>query len=340
MTTTRTTGSITSVSWIPSEGVPGAMKAAFATDALHYDAPPPAHLGEGDLAELHAAGGFRAANALHAWIDVTDGAITGYGQSGQGWISSTDLDLGPRTMTFAPGGLPDIRPEPEVGDGWVRFRQTAGGRSGIAAPRRTGKAPFFGVKAPVIWTELELTLHADGRRTSRVVSASGFPRHWIYDDAGDLQAKSGQLRFRDWYHGAVEDRSPWGEDTGDKVRELGAPLVAPVESPEEHALADQIMAGDHIVEKVRAGDALVSQGAAGGEVYLVLDGILRVEVDGRGVGEIGPGAVVGERGPLEANARTATLRAVTNAKVAMTAAAIVGGDALSTVVEHHQRELA
>lgn len=47
------------------------------------------------------------------------------------------------------------------------------------------------------------------------------------------------------------------------------------------------------------------------QVYMVLDGMFLVEVDGGEVAEIGPGAVVGERAALRAGIRTATLRATT-----------------------------
>ena len=46
-------------------------------------------------------------------------------------------------------------------------------------------------------------------------------------------------------------------------------------------------------------------------MFLILDGMFVVEVDGEQVAEIGPGAVVGERASLEGGLRTATLRATT-----------------------------
>jgi CRP-like cAMP-binding protein len=61
----------------------------------------------------------------------------------------------------------------------------------------------------------------------------------------------------------------------------------------------------------------VEQGAPGDELYLVLDGVLVVEIDGEEVAEIGPGAVVGERALLEGGMRTATLRARTRCRVAV-----------------------
>ena len=60
----------------------------------------------------------------------------------------------------------------------------------------------------------------------------------------------------------------------------------------------------------------MTQGEAATEVYLILDGMFLVEVDGRVVAEIGPGAVVGVRASKEGGVRTATLRATTRARVA------------------------
>ena len=51
-------------------------------------------------------------------------------------------------------------------------------------------------------------------------------------------------------------------------------------------------------------------------MFLILDGMFVVEVDGEQVAEIGPGAVVGERASLEGGLRTATLRATTRGRVA------------------------
>ena len=65
-------------------------------------------------------------------------------------------------------------------------------------------------------------------------------------------------------------------------------------------------------------ETLVEQGARGDdELYLVLDGVLAVDVDGEDVAEIGPGAIVGERALLEGGLRTATLRARTRCRIAV-----------------------
>ena len=66
----------------------------------------------------------------------------------------------------------------------------------------------------------------------------------------------------------------------------------------------------------------------GNELYLLLDGVLAVEVDGETVAEIGPGAILGERAVVEGGKRTATLRAVTPAKVVSVSADEVEPSAL------------
>ena len=61
---------------------------------------------------------------------------------------------------------------------------------------------------------------------------------------------------------------------------------------------------------------LVRQGDPGTAVYLVLDGVIRVERDGERLAEYGPGAMLGERAQLEGGIRTSTLVAVTRCRVA------------------------
>jgi hypothetical protein len=46
------------------------------------------------------------------------------------------------------------------------------------------------VSAPLAWTTLAVTMHADGRSEVRIAGASPFPRHWLYGNGGELIAKS------------------------------------------------------------------------------------------------------------------------------------------------------
>ena len=79
------------------------------------------------------------------------------------------------------------------------------------------------------------------------------------------------------------------------------------------------MAGKTIPERrtLAPDETLVEQGAPGDELYLVLDGVLVVEIDGDAVAEIGPGAIVGEKALLEGGTRTATIRATTPCRIAV-----------------------
>ena len=69
-------------------------------------------------------------------------------------------------------------------------------------------------------------------------------------------------------------------------------------------------------ERLEAGQVLVRQGDPGDELFLLLDGLLSVEVDGTAVAEVAPGAVLGELALLRGGRRQATLRATTACRVA------------------------
>src|ERR1700754_4445815 len=157
---------VTSLSWIPSEAVTGAGRTAFDSGFTHYDDPPPAEFA--DIEELRAADRFRFANVLRAWIEVDDsGRITGGGYGGSGLMGVTKLKLVGLRHTFQAVPLPDIQREPEEGgkqgESWMRFVQTTGGRTAVPMPRPVRRRPFIQWQAPLVWTTLSLTLHADGR---------------------------------------------------------------------------------------------------------------------------------------------------------------------------------
>jgi len=328
----RIMSSVTSVSWIPSEAIPGMMKLPMMMGIAHYDLPPPDTIT--DLDELRTADRFRFANELRAWIDVDDdGRITDAGHAGGGHMGATTLRVGGISRTIPGVVFPDLQQPPEDGDGWVRFVQTTGGRTGSPMPRRVNRPPFIQVTSPTVWTTLALTLHADGRVEHEVVGASPFPRHWIYDDTGALVAKSGVADYRTWSGNTFGDRSPWGD------RDEAA-LVAEAETALERQLSAIVMRGDARpkIRRLKAGATLTEQGATGDELYLVLDGMLTVEVDGDAVAEVGPGAILGERAVLEGGTRTSTLRADTACRVAVARADQLDRDALAELAEGHRRE--
>jgi CRP-like cAMP-binding protein len=83
---------------------------------------------------------------------------------------------------------------------------------------------------------------------------------------------------------------------------------------------------------------LVVQGDEGKDMYLLLDGVLSVEVDGSPVAQVGPGTVLGERALLEGGRRTATLRAVTACRVAAASGSELSPEMLSELAAGHRRE--
>ena len=91
------------------------------------------------------------------------------------------------------------------------------------------------------------------------------------------------------------------------------------------------------IRRVKAGTALVTQGEGGSEVFLLLDGVLRVEEDGRRLAEYGPGALLGERAHLEDGERTSTLVAVTPCRVAAVEASELDRGALQELSKDHRR---
>jgi cyclic nucleotide-binding protein len=232
------------------------------------------------------------------------------GQSGGGRINVTKVGYGPASITFAPVVLPDLRPDPEIGPSWARFVQTAGGQTGFPTPRRVRHEPYLQIGGPVTWSTLALTIHSDGTVEPRLVGASSFPRHWVYDHTGRLVAKSGFIDHDTWWREAFGTHTPWGAEDS-------APIVTAVESALERQLSVVVINAKPQSRRLQAGRTLVQQGEQGEELFLLFDGVLRVEVDGRPVTEVGPGAIVGEMALLQEGRRTATLRAVTPCRVAV-----------------------
>jgi hypothetical protein len=328
----RYESSVTSLSWIPSEAIEGGARLAFDAGFTHYDDPPPDVLG--DLEALRAADRFRFGNVLRAWIDVADsGAVGDCGYSGAGLIGATTVRLGGASRTFQAVLLPDLRHPPERGDGWVRFAQTVGGRTGLPAPRRVRRRPYVQWQAPLVWTTLSLTLRTDGSATAEMTGASSFPRHWVYDHDGRLTRKSGLTDFRKWYRTSFGRHSPWGDADSPA-------LVTAVETALERSLSVQLMHGGArpVISRVPAGATLVRQGEQGTDVYLVLDGVIRVDRDGGPLAEYGPGALLGERAHLECGVRTSSLVAVTACRVAAVGAGRLDRSALEELAGGHRRE--
>lgn len=304
----------------------------FDAGITHYDEPPPGELG--DIERLRATDRFRFANVLRARIDVDDsGQITGSGYSGGGLMGSTMVKLGALRHRFLAIKLPDLQRDPQSGDACVRFVQTTGGRTGLPAPRPVRRRPYVQWQAPLVWTTLSLTLHADGKAEFALTGASRFPRHWVYDADGQVSHKSGLTDFRDWNRKSFGRHSPWGDEDSPA-------LVTAVETALERSLSVQLMQGaaKPSVRWVKAGEMLVRQGEPGTSIYLVLDGVLRVDRNGERLAEYGPGALLGERAHLEGGARTSTLVAVTPCRVASVEASQFDRSTLTELSRGHRRE--
>jgi Cyclic nucleotide-binding domain len=328
----RIESSVTTVSWIPSESVTGPYEVGFAVGASHSDDPPPDVIEDFD--RMFAAKKFRFANRLAAWIEVENGHVVDAGYDGRGYMSLTKFGWGPyREVTFQPTPFPEIRTEPDITASGVRFSQTTGGRTGAPMPRPIIGKPYLQWLAPTVWTTLALTIGIDGSAHGEMTGASTFPRHWIYGTDGQLVAKSGLADFRQWMATAHGQHSPWGEEDTQ-------PLVTVAETALERQLSATIMraSAKPAIRKLAKGTLLTEQGQPAREIYLLLDGVLSVWVDGAQVGEVGPGAVVGERALLEQGRRTATLRAVTDCVTAVAANDQIGTDSLASLAELHQRE--
>ena len=327
----RIESSVTAISWIPSDAIEGMPSLPFELGVARYDAPPPDNLAEGDLERLRADDRFREANHLSAWIEVDDGEIVDQGYTGAGLVGSTTFSLGIRDITIPGVPFEVIRQDPDVRGGAVRFVQTVGGRAGFPAPRRVVGKPFLRIHSATAWTTLALTIRADGSSEHELIGASTFPRHWIYDRDGNLAEKSGTIDFKAWYRQAHGEHTPWGDEDSEA-------FVTAAESALERGISRELMAGRNISDKrsLDTGETLVEQGAPGDELYLVLDGVLGVEIDGAEVAEIGPGAIVGEKALLEGGVRTATLVARSRCRIAVIAAELVDKQELEDLASTRQ----
>lgn len=322
--------SVTTISWIPSEAMTGPMRVPMDLGIGHYDDAPPDQVTTDQLEELRLADRYRFANHLAVWVQVDNGKIIDAGYSGSGYVGSTTARLGFK-VTIPGVAFPVLQDLPVVDGEQVRFVQTAGGRTGSPLPRRIDRPPYVRMTAPTAWTTLALTITADGETDFELLGASPFPRHWVYGADGNLAGKSGTIDFSEWTRVNDHDRSPWHQFE----REV---LLSDVESQVERELSGAVMSGSPDLHSIEEGATLIEQGQPGGPIYLILDGMLRVAVDGEEVAELGPGAIVGERSVLEGGRATATVVATTAVRVAEIPAEQLDRSALEDVAAGHHRE--
>ena len=248
-------------------------------------------------------------------------------------MGSTTVSVAGLRHKFEAVQLPDIQRDPEFGDGWVRFVQTTGGRTGLPAPRRVRRRPFIQWQAPLVWTTLSLTLHADGTCETRADGSKPISPPLGLRRDGDPLAQVGAHRFQGLVPPVVRS-----------AHSLGRPgLRGPGDRGGDGAWSARSRPGSWArskvaIERFPAGGILAKQGEPGTEVFLVLDGVIRVEHDGERLAEYGPGALLGERAHLEEGARTSTLEAVTPCRVAVVEADRLERSDLQELSEGHRRE--
>jgi len=332
----RHTATVTSMSWIPSDSLRGALKTGMDLRLSHWDKPLPDTLsGPDELHELCRHDKFRFANLLSVWAEVEDGRVVDAGvDPGSGLVMGANtVRVGKIGATVRAARLPVLRPEPAHEDGAVRFVQTVGGRTALPLPRPVPHPPYVRWQAPLVWTTLAVTLRPDGTSEVELAGASAFPRHWVYGPDGRVTLKSGLADQGRWMAHSFGERTPWADH--DRPA-----LVVAVESEVERRLSEDIMRGGArpVVHNLPEGAELTRQGAPGDGLYLVLDGIARVDVDGNPLAELGPGAVLGERALLEGGVRTSTVTAATPLRVAVASKEAIDLDRLRALAESHHRE--
>jgi hypothetical protein len=294
----RIESSVTAITWLPFAALDSLPELPIGIAVAHHDEPPPALLG--DLDELRDADRFREANQLQGWIEVEAGRIVDHGRDGRSLVPGAGLDLDADQILFPAIEFPVLQPEPELGDGFVRFEQTVGGRIGFPVPRPLRGRGYFHIGSALAWTTLELVIRADGSSDGRLIAASPFPRHSLYGDEGAFVSERGLTDFDGWYR-EWHDESPWtGDELEDELDRVAIRSGAKVRR-----------------RRLDRGETLVEQGASGTEMFLLLEGLLDVEIDGEPIARVGSGAVLGELAVLGDGLRTATLRAATHARVAV-----------------------
>ena len=82
--------------------------------------------------------------------------------------------------------------------------------------------------------------------------------------------------------------------------------------------------------EVRAGSTLMREGSFPFELEVIISGSADILIDGEKIGEVGPGAVLGEMALLEKGARSATVVATSDTKLS-----VISGRAFSGLMESY-----
>jgi Cyclic nucleotide-binding domain len=296
----RIESSVTAITWLPFAALDALPELPIGLAVAHYDEPPGEVLG--DLDELRDADRFREANQLRGWIEVEHGEIVDYGRDGRSVVSGAGFELDASQIAFPAIEFPVIRPEPELGRGFVRLQQTVGGRIGFPVPRPLRGRGYFHIGSAQAWTTLELVIRTDGSSQGRLIAASPFPHHSVYDREGAFASEHGLTDFAGCYRESHDD-SPWdGDELEDELDRVAVRSGARLRR-----------------RRLDLGETLVEQGEPGADMFLLLEGTLDVEVGGEPVARVGSGAVLGELAVLGDGRRTATLRAARPSRLAVLA---------------------
>jgi hypothetical protein len=123
----------------------------------------------------------------------------------------------------------------EVGPGfrapaWSHMRPSPNGYLRQSGPHYAQWVP------PTVWTTLRLTIRIDGSSEHELIGASPFPRHWLFDNSGQLVAKAGLADFSAWWREAFGRHTPWGDEDSPV-------LLVPAETELERHLSSVIMKG-------------------------------------------------------------------------------------------------
>ena len=142
-----------------------------------------------------------------------------------------------------------------------------------------------------------------GRRWRRVLAAG----------MADGRAASSDLIWREAFRRRLESTKVPTDP--DEVRRLATllgriPLFETCTLNELHRLA-----ATAYPIAFQEGDVVCAEGAESSDCYVVVEGELTVSIHGRDVGVVGANEVVGERGPIEGQPRSATVTAATNVLV-------------------------
>jgi cytochrome P450 len=163
---------------------------------------------------------------------------------------------------------------------------------------------------------LDLVCRAEASPASRATASRRVPVAARPAAAAPLDLDAAVLGLRPTEDGAWREalraRAERGEvvrpDHGETARLLARTAVLNLCNPAE---LDELAATAYPLS-FEPGDALCVEGAASSEVYAIAEGEALVTIAGKGAGKVGEGDVVGERGPLENRARSATVTAVTH----------------------------